>query len=207
MLATEVSGPGRVDRVGNGVDAHCVQNRLIMASCLKMILGVRTACSISLMVLPAGKNESGMATFGGAGMTSEQSIISSGFCPSCVSARKMNWKSLVSFVRLSAASCQHIRSVLEEELDRYALTKDCHSQAVRGSRAMELSDMRRSSPGSGDSTSPWLPPEPGKAVPRSWVSTKNWLSKIPGVESKGRPWRVGSTSLAAAIEWLMSRAL
>lgn len=57
--------------------------------------------------------------------------------------------------------------------DQYALTKDCHSQAVRESRARVWSDWRRISPCRGDSTSPWFPPVPGKTVPRSWVSTKN----------------------------------
>ena len=38
--------------------------------------------------------------------------------------------------------------------------------AVTGG-TMVLSDWRRSSPGSGDSTSPWFPPVPGKATPRS----------------------------------------
>ena len=56
---------------------------------------------------------------------------------------------------------------------RYSLTKDCHSQAVRESRASSESDWRRSSPARGDSTSPWLPGVPGKLVPRSWVSMKN----------------------------------
>ena len=45
---------------------------------------------------------------------------------------------------------------------------------------------------------------PGKVVPVSRVSTKNWVSKTAGVESKGRPRAVGSTSSAPAIEWLVS---
>ena len=69
----------------------------------------------------------------------------------------------------------------------HVLTKDCHSHAVRESRAKLESDCRRISPGNGDSTSPSLPPVlahtnyqcfgvmqhaeivayPGKAVPRS----------------------------------------
>lgn len=40
---------------------------------------------------------------------------------------------------------------------------------------------------------------PGKSTPRSCVSTKNWVSNWKGVESKGRPWTVGSTSFEAAI--------
>lgn len=67
------------------------------------------------------------------------------------------------------------------------LMKDCHSQAVLGSRAMAASDWRRNSPWRGDSSSPTLEPLPGKSVPSSKVSTKNWGSKVPGVESKGVP--------------------
>ena len=46
---------------------------------------------------------------------------------------------------------------------------DCHSQAVRASRAMLLSEKRRNSPLSGDSTSPTLEPLPGKRTPLSRV--------------------------------------
>lgn len=40
---------------------------------------------------------------------------------------------------------------------------------------------------------------PGYDPPFSSVSTKNWLSKTPGVESKGDPGMVGSILSAAAI--------
>lgn len=49
--------------------------------------------------------------------------------------------------------------------------KDCHSQAVRASRASSLSEKRRSSPRRGDSTSPTLEPLPGKRVPCKRVYT------------------------------------
>ena len=42
---------------------------------------------------------------------------------------------------------------------------------------------------------------PGKEVPRSWVSMKNWVSKISGVESKGVRGMVVSTLSAAATVW------
>lgn len=46
---------------------------------------------------------------------------------------------------------------------------------------------------------------PGYDPPLSNVSTKNWLSKSPGVESKGVPGMVGSTWSAAAIVCLGRR--
>ena len=42
---------------------------------------------------------------------------------------------------------------------------DCHSQAVRGSRARAASDCRRISPGYGERALPTLEPLPGKATP------------------------------------------
>ena len=72
---------------------------------------------------------------------------------------------------------------------RHVLMNDCHSQAVRGSRAMLASEKRRNSPPRGDRTSPTLDPLPGNSVPLSRVSTKNWLSNDPGVESKGLPYQ------------------
>lgn len=44
----------------------------------------------------------------------------------------------------------------------WSRTKLCHLQAVRESRASSESDCRRISPARLDSTSPWLPPVPGK---------------------------------------------
>jgi hypothetical protein len=46
---------------------------------------------------------------------------------------------------------------------------------------------------------------PGYDPPFSSVSTKNWLSKTPGVESKGVPGTVESTLSAAAIVCLGRR--
>jgi hypothetical protein len=46
---------------------------------------------------------------------------------------------------------------------------------------------------------------PGYDPPFSSVSMKNWLSKTPGVESKGAPGTVESTLSAAAIECLGRR--
>lgn len=96
-------------------------------------------------------------------MTSEQSIRLFMSCPSVAMAVKMNWKSEVSFVWLSRAIelYKHVVSWFssgwEKYNEEYALTKDCHSQEVRESRASRKSDCRRSSPGRGDSTSPWFP--------------------------------------------------
>ena len=67
------------------------------------------------------------------------------------------------------------------------LMNDCHSHAVRGSRAMLLSEKRRNSPARGDSTSPTLEPLPGKRTPFRRVSMKNCESKELGVESNGVP--------------------
>ena len=52
---------------------------------------------------------------------------------------------------------------------------DCHSQAVRGSRASSLSEKRRNSPARGDSTSPTLEPFPGKSTPFNRVCTRTHL--------------------------------
>ena len=87
----------------------------------------------------------------------------------------------------------------ESVINGYVLTNDCHSHAVRESRARLWSDCRRSSPASADSTSPWLPPVPGKSVPRSWTSMNNCESNWEGVESKGVPGIDGSTWSAAAM--------
>ncbi len=75
---------------------------------------------------------------------------------------------------------------------------DCHSQAVRASRAMFASENRRNSPPSGDSSSPTFEPLPGKSVPLRSVSTKNCVSNELGVESNGVPGIVGSTLSCAA---------
>ena len=77
---------------------------------------------------------------------------------------------------------------------------DCHSHAVRASRAMLLSENRRNSPPRGDWTSPTFEPLPGKSVPLSKVSTKNCASNELGVESNGVPGIVGSTLSWAATE-------
>ena len=81
----------------------------------------------------------------------------------------------------------------------WSFVNDCHSHAVRESRARRWSDCRRISPRRGEVTVPWTPPWPGKVWPRSCVSRKNWVSKISGVESKGVPGIDGSTWSAAAM--------
>ena len=119
-------------------------------------------------------------------MTSEQSIRSS-----------LLWPRIDIFT-IAAAKALRIAS--------WFSTKLCQVHAVRESRASSASDWRRISPRSGDITSPWFPLVPGKRVPFNWVSMKNWLSKTPGVESKGEPGIVSSTWSAAAIEWEASSA-
>lgn len=147
---------------------------------------VAHACSTSPWLRPGGKNDLALDTGTGAGvgMTSEQSTMFSIFCPS-------TW-SLANAASNVEAMCA------------WLFTLACQRQDVNESRARFESDNRRNSPGIGLSVSPALPPEPGKRVPRSCVSTKNWVSKIEGVESNGRPCSVGSTSSAPAIEWLIS---
>ena len=78
----------------------------------------------------------------GAGMTSEQSIRLSMSWPSVAIAVKMNWKSSWSFVWLSAGRRGRSarRRGEEDEEQGYVLTKDCHSHAVRESRARLESD-------------------------------------------------------------------
>ncbi len=181
-----MTGPGSLGRVGKGVLAQ--------------------ACSMSLLLRPAGKCafEAGA---GGCGTTSEQSMSWASSWPSRVILRKAALNADWSLAWLSGGGRGRcIRTSGGRGVgvagDGYSLTKDCHSQAVRESRASSESDWRRISPWSGDSTSPWLPPVPGKSVPRSWVSMKNWVSKISGVESKGVPGIDSSTWSAAATVWL-----
>ena len=77
---------------------------------------------------------------------------------------------------------------------------DCHSHAVRASRAMLLSEKRRSSPPRGDMTSPTVEPLPGKSVPVRSVSTKNCASNALGVESNGVPWEPDTRGLSIACQ-------
>lgn len=84
--ATEASGPGTVESDGKGVAAQ--------------------AGSTSVMLLPAGNCAETLVRGLEIGMTSEQSTIEPTSWPSCVSARKINWKSLVSLSWLSAVLCQ-----------------------------------------------------------------------------------------------------
>ena len=53
---------------------------------------------------------------------------------------------------------------------------DCHSQAVRSSRASSKSEKRRNSPASGERTSPSLGPLPGKSTPFRRVWTIEYIS-------------------------------
>ena len=75
--------------------------------------------------------------------------------------RKLSHGSLERGHHLSLVVCGGACQLLSTMRDRskeYALTMDCHAQAVRESRASSESDWRRISPAIGDSTSPWLPP-------------------------------------------------
>lgn len=67
----------------------------------------------------------------------------------------------------------------------WLFTKDCHSQAVRASRAMAASDWRRNSPWRGESTSPTLEPFPGKSVPSRSVCGR-WALDVYETRRAGR---------------------
>ena len=75
----------------------------------------------------------------------------------------------------------------------------CQKQAVLGSWETTKSLCRRISPASGERTSPGWDPFPGKSLPLRRTSRKTWESKVKGVESKGVPGIVVSTTSAAAM--------
>ena len=125
-----MAGPGSADRDGKGVVAHCGADENLAQFKFEPL----TACSISSMVCPAGKcgeafNEGGVC------ITSEQSISSLSVCPSTVIFRNAALNAAAIAVWSSVSHSHLAHKFMKMELSRYALTKDCHVQAVLASRA------------------------------------------------------------------------
>lgn len=94
------------------------------------------------------------------GSTSEQSIIWLLSFPSVAILANAAANAVFILSWLSGVRRIHgqkIRLETRRGMGGYALTKDCHSQAVRESWANSKSDCKRISPAIGDITSPMLP--------------------------------------------------
>ena len=151
--ATEVAGPGAVLSVGKGVEAHY--------STVRQALEVNShgRGTHSLLNIPVGlaSGEGRAASEGLGGGDDLRAVNHRIRVVAELSEGGEDELEVGLELVLVVCRCSEYLQV-SKKVDESVPTKDCHSQAVRLSRAMVWSDRRRISPGRGDSTSPWFPP-------------------------------------------------